>query len=140
MERLRSRTGGTTEEYLAELARTDQRAFRDAAQFVELSIALRMGQLRPVGGNPTIVKHNLNRTSPPELENFWTILFSALTNVSVVTTNFDILAERGLRHVPRPRAKRPGFHYGFGPEDLAGGGYPSYSHIQKIRRRATCRS
>ena len=75
----------------------------------------------------------VQRISIPELETFWDILFGALTDVSVVTTNFDVLAERGLRHVPRPRAKRPGFHYGFGPENLAGGGYPSYSHIQKIR-------
>ena len=92
-----------------------------------------MGQLRFVGANLTIIKHNLDRVSIPELETFWDILFGALTDVSVVTTNFDVLAERGLRHVPRPRAKRPGFHYGFGPENLAGGGYPSYSHIQKIQ-------
>ena len=92
-----------------------------------------MGQLRLVGENLTITKHNLDRVSIPELETFWDILFGVLTDVSVVTTNFDILVERGLRHVPRPRAKRPGFHYGFGPENLAGGGYPSYAHIQKIR-------
>ena len=92
-----------------------------------------MGQLQLVGANVTIVKHNLNRTSVPDLETFWNIVFGARTDVSVVTTNFDILAERGLRHTPRPRVKRPGFHYGFGPESLAGGGYPSYSHIQKIR-------
>ena len=28
---------------------------------------------------------------------------------------------------------RPGFNYGIVGEQLAGGGYPSYSHIQKIR-------
>jgi hypothetical protein len=43
-----------------------------------------------------------------------------------------VLAERGLRHRPRPRISRPGFHYGFGPEVLEGGGYPSYAHIRKI--------
>ena len=75
-----------------------------------------MGQLRFVGANLTVTKHNLDRRSFPALETFWDILFGVLTEVSVVTTNFDILAERGLRHVPRPRAKRPGFHYGFGPE------------------------
>ena len=127
-----SRTGGTTEEYLAELERADQAAFRDAVWFVGLAVALQMGQLKFVGANLTIIKHNLDRRSFPELETFWDILFGALTDVSVVTTNFDILAERGLRHVPRPRAKRPGFHYGFGPESFAGGGYPSYAHIQKI--------
>ena len=50
----------------------------------------------------------------------------------MVTTNFDILAERGLRHIPRPGVKRPGFHYGFGKEIQEGGGYPSYSHIREV--------
>ncbi len=132
-EAWRSRHNGATEQYLAELERTNAREFHDAAWFIGLTVALQMGQLRMVGTNLEITKHNLNRTSDPELENFWTVLFGVRTDVSVITTNFDILAERGLRHVPRPRAKRPGFHYGFGPESLEGGGYPSYSHIQKIR-------
>ena len=129
----RSENAGTTEEYLARLASNNRREFLDAVWFVGLTVALQMGQLRSVGANPTIIKHNLDRTSTPELEKFWTIVFGARVDVAVVTTNFDILAERGLRHVPRPRAKRPGFHYGFGTENLEGGGYPSYSHIQKIR-------
>ena len=128
----RSRYNGATEEYLAELACTSPKDFHEAAWFIGLTVALRMGQLQTVGANLKIIKHNLDRTSVRELEDFWTVLFGARTDVSVVTTNFDILAERGLRHVPRPRAKRPGFHYGFGPEGLEGGGYPSYSHIQKI--------
>ena len=37
-----------------------------------------------------------------------------------------------MRNAPRSRIPRPGFHYGSGPEKLAGGGYPSYAHIQKI--------
>ena len=128
-----SRTSGATEEYLARLASISQREWRDAVWFVGLTVALQMGQVEAVGGNPTITRHNLNRTSVPILERFWTTLFRTQTDVSVITTNFDVVAERGLRHVPRPLVPRPGFHYGFGPEDLAGGGYPSYSHIQKIR-------
>ena len=131
----RSRYHGAVEQYLAELASTNAKEYHDAAWFIGLSVALRMGQLRMVGSNLKITKHNLDRTSHPELEKFWTVLFGTRTDVSVITTNFDVLAERGLRHVPRPRAKRPGFHYGFGPESLEGGGYPSYSHIQKIRIR-----
>lgn len=128
-----SRKSGTTEQYLAELDATDPRGFLDAAHFVGLAITLHMGHLRRVGAQPTIVKHNLDRTAPAALEDFWHVLCRALTHFSVITTNFDILTERGLRHVPRPRIRRPGFHYGFGPEDLAGGGYPTYTHIQKIR-------
>jgi hypothetical protein len=56
---------------------------------------------------------------------------------AVVTTNYDILAERGLRHKPRPRVPRPGFNYGVQGKRLAGGGYPSYSHIVPISAAGT---
>ncbi len=128
----RSKYEGAAEEYLADLAESNVREFQDASRFVGLTIALKMGQLQKVGLKSTITKHNLDRRSDPSLERFWDALFGARTDVSVITTNFDILAERGLRHEPRPRAKRPGFHYGFGHEPLKGGGYPSYAHIQKI--------
>ena len=52
----RSRTNGATEEYLAELARTNQREWHDAVWFVGLTIALRMGQVKMVGGSPTITR------------------------------------------------------------------------------------
>ena len=133
-DRWYSRTQGDAEVYLAELARTSARDWRDAVWFVGLTVALQMGRVERVGANLTITRHNLDRTSGvPAHEQFWTTIFRITTNISVVTTNFDVLAERGLRHVPRPRVPRPGFHYGFGPEELAGGGYPSYSHIQKIK-------
>jgi hypothetical protein len=64
-------------------------------------------------------------------------IFRRTQDVSVITTNYDVLPERGIRHRPRPRVPRPGFHYGDGPEQLAGGGYPSYSHIQKIATSGT---
>ena len=127
-----SKHKGAAEEYLAELAESNAKEFQDAAQFVGLTIALKMGQLQRVGLKLKVTKHNLDRRSDPSLERFWDALFGNQSDVSVITTNFDILAERGLRHEPRPRAKRPGFHYGCGPEPLKGGGYPSYAHIQRI--------
>ena len=39
--------------------------------------------------------------------------------LTVLTTNWDIWIERALRPAPRPRRRRPGFHYGLGPERLA---------------------
>lgn len=127
-------TGGAPEEYLAHLQLQAGRDWLDAVWFVGLVIALEMGRVERVGMKPTITRHNLDRTSGvPEHEQFWTTIFKARVPTAVVTTNYDILAERGLRHRPRPRANRPGFNYGSGPEDLAGGGYPSYAHIIKIR-------
>jgi hypothetical protein len=126
-------TGGQPEEYLAELQSKGGRQWQDAVWYVGLAIALQMGRVQIVGAKPTITRHNIDRTSGvPEHEAFWSTLFRRRVDVAVLTTNYDVLAERGIRHLPRLRIPRPGFHYGFGPEHLAGGGYPSYSHIQKI--------
>jgi hypothetical protein len=125
--------GGSPEEYLADLQERAGRPWVDAQWYVGLVIALAMGRLERVGLKPTITRHNLNRTTGVQAhEAFWTTIFRRTEDISVVTTNYDILPERGIRHERRPRVPRPGFHYGWGPEPLAGGGYPSYSHIQEI--------
>jgi hypothetical protein len=132
-----SRTGGAPEEYLSHLEVEGGREWQDAVRYVALTIALKMGRVEYVGANPRVTRHNLDRTSPDLHEIFWEAIFGATPNVCVITTNYDVLPERGIRHMPRPRKHRPGFHYGFGPEELAGGGYPSYSHIQKIKTSGT---
>jgi hypothetical protein len=92
-----------------------------------------MGRVERVGMRMQITRQNLNRTTANQChEEFWTTIFRRTQNVAVITTNYDILPERGIRHRPRPRVHRPGFNYGNGPETLAGGGYPSYAHIQQI--------
>ena len=126
--------GGSPEEYLAELEVAHGPEWGDAVRYVGLVVAMRMGHLGRVGYQRqlTVMRHNLDRTGNKGHEAFWTAIFRRTSAVTVVTTNYDVLAERGLRVGPRPRVPRPGFHYGFGPENLAGGGYPSYAHIQKI--------
>ncbi len=99
--------------------------WREAVWFVSLVIAIRMGRLRAIRGQHQLTGHYIQKRSPTVLERFWTTLFRIRTDVSVITTNYDILAERGLRNVPRPRVHRPGFNYGFGPETLMGGGFPN---------------
>ena len=92
-----------------------------------------MGRVEPVGSQPTITRHNIDRTTRvPAHEHFWRELFRMAQDVAVITTNYDILCERGLRIKPRPGIHLPGFTYGSGREMLAGGGYPSYSHIVKV--------
>lgn len=127
-------TGQTPEQYLSVLESNGGQQWHDATWYVALVIALRMGRVELVGMSPKITRHNINRTSGVTAhEQFWTTIFSCTEDVSVITTNYDVLIERGLRHKPRPRVPRPGFHYGCGPEQLEGGGYPSYAHIQRIR-------
>jgi len=132
----RARTGGAPEQYLAYLESSGAGGqWRDATWYVSLVIALSMGDLRGIGYNdqPTIVKTNINRTSGvPSHERFWTTLFRHTEDVVVVTTNYDILPERGMRNIPRPTLPRPAFHYGFGSERLIGSGAPSFSHLRPI--------
>ena len=126
------------EEYLASLEASRSREWFEAQWYVGLLIALKMGRVEMVGTRPTITRHNIDRTSSvPVHEQFWSAVFQRTSEIGVITTNYDILPERGLRHEPRPRVPRPGFHYGQGPEALAGGGYPSYAHIQKVSVRGS---
>ncbi len=131
--RWQSKTKQQPEEYLAHLEFEGGKAWLDAKWYVSLVIALKMGRVEYVGAKSTIIHHNIDRTSGIIAhEKFWSAIFSATDDVTVITTNYDILAERGMRNAPRSRIPRPGFHYGSGPEPLAGGGYPSYAHIKKI--------
>ncbi len=128
-----AKNGQSPEEYLAYLQQDFGRAWLDAQWYVGLVIALGMGRVELVGMQARITRHNLNRTTRIEShEDFWSTIFRRTEDISVITTNYDILPERGIRHISRPRVQRPGFHYGWGPEELTGGGYPSYSHIRKI--------
>jgi hypothetical protein len=129
----RATGNGTPEQYLAFLEKQTGKEWIDAVWFVSLRIALEMGRVELVGMQPTVVRHNINRTTGVAAhEQFWRALFRMANDVTVITTNYDILCERGLRIKPRPRIRLPGFNYGSGREMLAGGGYPSYSHIVKI--------
>jgi hypothetical protein len=131
-------TGRSPEEYLAALQAAAGSDWRDAQRYVSLVIAMTMGRVELVGMKPTITRHNIDRTTGVKAhEAFWTTIFRRTEEINVLTTNYDILPERGMRHERRPRVPRPGFHYGWGRESLEGGGYPSYSHIQKISAAGT---
>ncbi len=129
-----NQTKGTSEQFLAYLEKQGSTEWRQAVWYVALAITIPLASVEYVGAIPTIIRHNINRTTNDAThENFWTTIFKKTEDVTVITTNYDILAERGLRHEPRPRIHRPGFNYGCGEENLIGGGYPSYTHIRPIR-------
>lgn len=119
------RTGGTPEQYLTHLETQRGKRWYEAVWYVALSVTLRTPRVGILGRRPTITHHTLNLTSGIGVhEVFWTAIFKRTTDVAVLTTNYDILAERGLRLGSRPRLPRPGFHYGSGPEQLKGKSYP----------------
>src|SRR5580704_11720604 len=47
----------------------------------------------------------------PEHNRFWDVVLSHFSISGVLTTNYDLLAARGLGHHPMQRPERPGFHY-----------------------------
>ena len=61
-----------------------------------------------------------------EHDAFWEVMLSRFAIAAVVTTNYDLLAERGLRHRPMQRPYRPGIHYGglIRPQVLKGTALP----------------
>lgn len=122
--------GGTAEQYLADLQLRPRQwgtlesrsiEWKEAVQLVGLNIATRMGQVNR--GNYQGIRHHdvFRATGIPAYESFWDEIFRRTTQVAVVTTNYDILAERGIRAVPHQPGKyrvRPGFNYGIPNERL----------------------
>ena len=119
------KTAGTPEQYLTYLRNATGTQWVDAVWYVALTVVLQMPRVSIGGVRPTVSHHTLNLTSGVEAhELFWTTIFRRTSDIAVLTTNYDILAERGLRLTPRPRVPRPGFHYGKGHIELKGRGYP----------------
>ena len=121
-DRWYSQTCGTPEQYLAHLESNIGPQWRDAVWYIALAITLETPRVGIRGVVKVYVSHHaLSLKSGIDVhESFWTTIFSQTTNVAVLTTNYDILAERELRLRPRSRPPRPGFHYGNGAEQLQG--------------------
>ena len=120
-----SRTNGTPEQYLMHLERNTGKQWLDAVWYVALTVTLQTPRVSISGAKPRIYHHTLNLTTGIDAhEAFRSTIFRRTNNVSVLTTNYDILAERGLRLEPKPRLPRPGFHYGNGAQLLEGRGFP----------------
>ena len=117
----RSRNGGSPEEYLAELARTDPLAFRDAVWFVGLAVALSMGQLQFVGENLTIIKHNFGSNQHPRAGD---VLEHPLRCTNGCLDGHDEFRHLGgTRIAPRPSSKSQAT------------GFPLWVRTRETRRR-----
>ena len=117
------KTGGTPEQYLCHLKESPRKErWRDAQWYVALNITLQSPGVQISSSRKEILYHSLEHDClVDEHKLFWDAIFQITENVSVVTTNYDLLAEQGLRSTPTPYANRHGFHYGNGLERLEGG-------------------
>ncbi len=98
-------------------------------EFLSLTLARPFVDWKTVSGRLTARNHDIYAaTIGPAHDLFWNSVFEHLEPgglQAVITTNYDILAERGLRPRPTPRRKRPGFNYGIPGETIIGRrGYP----------------
>lgn len=136
--RWHKRTQGTPEEYLAHLESWGGKQWRDAVWYVALVVTLGMRGVRVTGRRQVVTNHTIslaNRVA--EQEDFWSTLFRITADVCILTTNYDILAERSLRLKSKPRLPRPGFNYGDGSEQLLGGSHPGVFHSPPPRAEGT---
>lgn len=126
--------GRAPEQYLSYLQDRGGTEWRDALKFVALRIALAMGSLQTIGWRTRLTRHQIYRTTGvPAHEEFWRLLGRLAGRIAVITTNYDVLCERGLRISPRPKVGRAGFNYGSGAERLEGRGFPTFPHLQPVR-------
>ena len=126
-EEWRARQGGTAEEYLSTLEASKGQAWREALRYVALVVTLSTPGVVVRGRRPLIDGHTLNLANKVAVhELFWGAVLEQTSDLAVVTTNYDIVAERGLRLAPRRRLGLPGFNYGVVGERLAGGKGPGF--------------
>lgn len=130
----RSDTRTSVEHYLAMLQIDGLKPWYDAQAYVALVIAAQQSTVRWVGDRVRYIQNGIQRV--PAIESYthiWKWVGERYFLKSVVTTNYDLLAEQGLRIEPRPKLGLPGFNYGKVGEILEGGGYPSYSHVRPVQ-------
>ena len=103
------------EEYFAELYDRDRQfiepLFRRAIELVAAVLASPTGNdIKAV--NPRYGTRITQRSGCHIHTRFWRTLIDLFANITVVTTNYDLMIERALRHRPMLRPFSPGFFYG----------------------------
>jgi hypothetical protein len=105
---------GGPEQFLSEVYRTDPNGrvpWLWAAEFVAAVLATPRAQDQ--GAFQFRYAGRITRpVNAPIHSAFWDVVLSSFDVAGVVTTNYDILVERGLRHRCTTRPPRPGFYYG----------------------------
>ena len=104
---------GNPEEYLADLY-NNQRNGPPFPWAVEL-VATALATPRGFDAGPINPRYGIRITRPSQCDMhiaFWEGVVETFGEIAVVTTNYDLLIERGLRHRPMKRAFGPGCYYG----------------------------
>jgi hypothetical protein len=103
----------STEEYLYELYthRRESVPFEWAVELIGATLATPLERdLKPM--NPRYGGRITQPTRCYVHKDFWQTIIGLFADISVVTTNYDLLIERALRHRPMLRPRTPGFYYG----------------------------
>lgn len=126
----------TVEEYLRELYEYPIISSRPPFSYAVSAIAHSLGTPRDATRSHHSPRYTNRVTSPSGVqlhERFWKLIFSTFSDVGIVTTNYDLLIERALRHQTMKRRFGVGFHYGGikNPQFLIGQSLPFTVHDQK---------
>lgn len=62
--------------------------------------------------NPRYGERIIRPSRCQEHINFWKVIYENFILTSIITTNYDLLIERAIRHRPMQRGFGPGFYYG----------------------------
>jgi len=101
------------EEYLADLYE-NQRSWPPFSWAVELVAAV-LATPRGYDAGSINPRYGIRITRPSQCgvyTAFWETISDTFDEIAVVTTNYDLLVERGLRHKPMKRVFGPGCYYG----------------------------
>lgn len=124
------------EQFLTELYNGIAPALIPWAWAVELIAAVLASPL-PQDRGPYGMRYAGRITRPgnvPIHDMFWDVVLSQFDVKAVLTTNYDILIERGLRHRPMIRTNRPGIYYGGLPRPQILKGNSSPFSVSKSER------
>ncbi|MBK8259987.1 MAG: hypothetical protein IPK80_01455 [Nannocystis sp.] len=104
--------------------------WHEVVEFVAAVLATPRGEDRPQTKTPRYAARITNPVRSAVHVDFWAAVLKKFTLKMVVTTNYDLLIERGLRTKPTMRPTRPGIHYGgiSRPQTLKGDKQPFSVH------------
>lgn len=111
----RCNSSGHFEEYLGGLMTNYLQLGRPPSHWIVEMVASVLATSSAEPRRPVHLRYGVRATWPSRCEchnRLWNTMIRHFRVASVVTTNYDILLERCMRHRPMKRTGTPGFHYG----------------------------
>lgn len=133
----RTHSGHPTEEFLAEVfgAALAYPPWWWVAQLIAATLATPTPPDDRRAVDPRCAPRVISPVKSPVHQEFWHTVFRRFDVLGVITTNYDLLIERGMRHRPMVRPPTPGFFYGglHRPQVLEGVAMPFSVQLRQLK-------